>query len=253
MIYILILFYNERENLEQVVIDINKTLSNTPHTIVAIDDGSSDGSSEIMRKLQKRNRSIILLGYSINMGVGAALETGIDWIARQGNPRDIFVIMEADGTNRVTTLPKLISAVQHGADVVIASRYLPGAGYRNFPIQRRMLSVLANLYLRKRFPIPGVSDYTIFYRAYRVDVIIRAFDIFGHFGIIQSRGFVANAELLIKLSLCTQQIREVPFLYDYGPKRSRSKITILRTIVEYFSTINYLEEVIRKFRRLKAA
>ena len=59
---------------------------------------------------------------------------------------------------------------------------------------------------------------------------------------------VANAELLIKLSLLSPLVAEIPFVYDYGVKRGASKINVLRTINEYFVLVAYLRRLTRKFK-----
>jgi len=107
--------------------------------------------------------------------------------------------------------------------------------------------------MKKYFPIPGVSDYTIFYRAYRIGIIRKAVRAYGMFGLIQSRGFVANAEFLVKLSLFTTRISEIPFTYDYGQKKGSSKIGVIRTIAEYFLVVTYLSEIVRKTKRFTAS
>ncbi len=71
---------------------------------------------------------------------------------------------------------------------------------------------------------------------------------FGDSGLIQTHGFVANAELLIKLSLLLPVVAEIPFVYDYGVKRGASKINVLRTINEYFVLVAYLRRLTRKFK-----
>jgi len=111
---------------------------------------------------------------------------------------------------------------------------------------RRIFSYAANFLMQKFFPIKGIFDYTIFFRAYRVGIIRKAVEHFGRFGLIQSLGFVANAELLIKLSFFTGRITEVPFIYDYGLKKGSSKIGVARTINEYFTVISYLKSVRRR-------
>jgi len=99
------------------------------------------------------------------------------------------------------------------------------------------------------FPIQNVIDYTIFFRAYRIGLVKKATEHFGRFGLIQSKGFVANAELLIKLSIFTKKIKEVPFTYNYGKKIGQSKINVFRTINEYFVLINYLKRIFNKVER----
>ena len=120
----------------------------------------------------------------------------------------------------------------------------------DFPLPRMIFSHCANRLMRTFFPVGDVRDYTIFFRAYRAGVLRQASEYFGPFGLIQSKGFVANAELLVKLSFFTKRIMEIPFVYNYGRKKGASKIDVLRTINEYFTLINYLKRIFIKHRAL---
>ena len=100
-----------------------------------------------------------------------ALKTGLGELERDGRDEDILIIMEGDGTSTPELIRVITDKIRGGADLVIASRYVPGGEYRNFPLRRLALSRLANLTLGLFFPKDGVKDYTIFYRAYKMRVI----------------------------------------------------------------------------------
>jgi hypothetical protein len=165
---------------------------------------------------------------------------------------DILIIMESDRTSDINVVEEMVKKIsQEKQDIVIASRYQRGGSYKRFPILRRFFSFGASFLMRHYFPIRDVYDYTIFFRAYRTGVIRRAVQYFGIFGLIQSKGFVANTELLIKLSLFTKKIVEIPFVYDYAQKKGASKIHVIRTINEYFVLINYMSRIFKKVNDLK--
>jgi dolichol-phosphate mannosyltransferase len=248
MIFVVLPVYNEAENIVRVVGEIRKTLGKTPHRIVAVNDGSRDTSLQILRKLS--GKDLIIESYGTNMNVGAVFSTGIASVLDAARPDDIMIIMESDGTSSVDRIPVLLEEIRRKKrDIAIASRYQPGGAYRNFPLSRRIFSYGASFLMRHYFPIDGVFDYTIFFRAYRVSVLKKAVGHFGVFGLIQSLGFVANAELLVKLSFFTVKISEIPFVYDYGRKQGASKIGILRTINEYFTVLTYLHAVKKRLRK----
>ena len=71
---------------------------------------------------------------------------------------------------------------------------------------------------------------------------------FGATNLLQSKGFVSNAELLIKCALFTNKIQEIPFLYNYAKKKNPSKLRIIGTVLEYFSFIFYMREIINKVK-----
>jgi hypothetical protein len=93
----------------------------------------------------------------------------------------------------------------------------------------------------------------LFCRAYSWKIINKLRNLFGVHGIIQSESFFSNAELLIKISLLTNQLLEVPAVYDYGKKRGASKIRYLLTCLEYFTMIRRLRKTARKISESELA
>lgn len=252
MIYFILPIYNEERIIRNLILELQKLLPDDKYKIVAVNDGSSDHSLNILEEFKSEN--FLIENYCINMNIGAVFASGIERVLSESHSlEDIAIIMESDQTSSIDFVPTLIAAMQtRGDDVVIASRYKKGGGYRNFPFMRRIFSYCANRLMHFYFPVPGVSDYTIFFRAYRTGILKEAVKYFGKFGLIQSKGFVANAELLVKISLFTNRISEVPFTYDYGKKIGKSKITILRTINEYFVVISYLKRIFKKIEKYKS-
>jgi dolichol-phosphate mannosyltransferase len=247
MLYIVLPVYNEEKHIARVIRDLRRLLDGMPYRIVVVNDGSSDRSLEILKKL--KNNDLHIESYRVNMNVGTVFTTGIEYVLSHANDNDVMIIMESDNTSSTVVIKQLIHEISKGNEIAIASRYLPGGGYRNFPFIRRMFSYFASLLLHYYFPIRRVFDYTIFFRAYRVGILKKTAQYFGRYGLIQSLGFVANAELLVKLSFFTDRIVEVPFLYDYGKKSGASKIHVLKTINEYFTVISYLQRCRESVRR----
>lgn len=248
MVFLVLPVFNEEENLDSVITSIRRVMGGKPYRIIAVNDGSTDRTPEILASLKKDDLTVI--GSTINMNVGAVFAAGIAEVLRQAKDEDVMIIMESDQTSEIDLILPMAGAIADGrADIVVASRYQPGGSYQNFPFSRRVFSHGANRLLRSYFPLPGVMDYTIFFRAYRVGLLRRASQYFGPFGLIQSKGFVANAELLVKLALFTSRIVEVPFVYHYGRKKGKSKLAVLRTINEYFVFINYFQRILAKHRR----
>jgi len=247
MIYIILPIYNEARIVASVVDELRRILKKKSYCIVAIDDGSTDDTRKILKKL--KHNDLLLIGHAVNMNIGVVFAAGIDKVLKNARDNDAVVIMESDQTSSADAIMKLTAPLQKGIDVVIASRYKPGGGYGNFPLLRHIFSFGANFLMRLNFPIDDVWDYTIFFRSYRAGILRKARKVYGKFGLIQSKGFVANAELLVKLSFLTKNIVEVPFLYDYGKKTGKSKIGIVKTINEYFVVITYLTDIRKKLAK----
>jgi dolichol-phosphate mannosyltransferase len=248
MVYFVLPVYNEEKSLPALIVELRKLMQGTAYQIIAINDGSTDDSLNLLKRLQQED--LVIEGTLINMNIGSVFSMGIaKALTDSSGENDILVIMESDQTNSVTLVKELISVIENGGqDIAIASRYKKGGGYVNFPLLRRIFSFSANFLMRFYFPINNVRDYTIFFRAYRIATIKNAIKYFGRFGLIQSTGFVSNAELLVKLSFFTDRISEIPFVYDYSRKVGKSKLNTLRAINEYFVIISYLKIISRRLR-----
>ena len=246
-LFFLLPIYNEEANIASVISGLRAGQFGDEIKIVAVNDGSADRTAAILNALS--GSDLIVLGTHVNMNVGAVFSSGIKYIVSKAQDGDLLVILESDQTSAIELVPVMLDEIRFkGKDIVVASRYVAGGGYRNFPVTRLIFSHLANRLMQYVFPIPNVLDYTIFFRAYRISSLRAALPYFGDSGLIQTHGFVANAELLIKLSLLSPLVAEIPFVYDYGVKRGASKINVLRTINEYFVLVAYLRRLTRKFK-----
>jgi len=163
--------------------------------------------------------------------------------AARAEPADCILIIEGDGTSDLAVLPEMARRVYSGDDVVVASRYVRGGGYVNFPLQRIWGSNLVNLVLSVFFHVRGITDYTIFYRAYRADAVQRALK---HYGakFVTTKSFAANFEVLLRVLPFSTHLSEVPLVYDYGRKKSQSKMNPFKTLCEYQGLI--VKRLLRK-------
>lgn len=235
MIYIIVPAYNEEQNIARLLSSIDEVLSSEKYAyrIIIVNDGSRDGTQGAAKELSYRY-PIHLINHSSNKGIGAVFTTGLSAACSMAREdEDIIILIEADCTNEPPVLSKMISKIKEGYDIVIGSRYRAGGGYIGFPPFRYILSIGANTMLRFLFPVKGVRDYTIFFRAYKAGLIKKAFLLYGE-EFITSATFVANAEVLLKLGKLSQRISEVPMIYNYSLKKGKSGMKIISTIKEYF-------------------
>lgn len=244
MIYIVLLAYNEEQSISPAIQEIAKVLRGEDIQIVVVNDGSTDQTKEKVEALAKTCHTVVV-SHLKNLGVGQALRTGLSYVNERGQDENVVVVMEADGTSDSLVLPEMIRKIRGGVDVVCASRYCNGGGYKGFPWFRLVCSRGANALLAFFFPVKGIRDYTIFYRGYRLSAIRKAYE---HYGdrLVTCRGFAANGEILLKLRPLGLRFAEVPLRYNYGQKKSPSKIRILKTISEYLR-LSWKGSVCREF------
>lgn len=232
MIRILIPVYNEEKNIEDCIEGIHRILAKTPHRFYTVDDGSRDGGVKIIKKLS-RDIPITIMSHEINKGVAEALKTGFIRMVKESKKGDVAVVVEGDNTSTPELLGDMIEEIRNGADIVVASRYAKGGVYKNFPLVRLILSKAINLFLRWVFGFEGVRDYTIFFRAYKIELLKKI----GRDELFKTRFFTANCELLVKCMEFAPKIVEVPYVYDYGKKKGASGIKIASNIWQYLRLV----------------
>ena len=159
--------YNEKENIEKM---IHKVLSLKPDfDVLIIDDGSPDGSAQIVKNLQQTNSTkLYLLERKGKQGLGTAYIHGFKW-ALEKDYNYIFE-MDCDFSHNPDDLPRLLSACENGADVAIGSRYCKGGKVRNWPIGRVLMSYFASVYVRMVLWI-NITDTTAGFKCYKRKVL----------------------------------------------------------------------------------
>ena len=140
--------YNEKENIEKI---INAIFSlEKQFDILVIDDGSPDGTAEIVKNLSQtlpRREGLYLLERSGKLGLGTAYIMGFKWALEHGY--DYIFEMDADFSHDPKDLPRLYSAcADEGNDMAIGSRYVSGVNVVNWPIDRVLMSYFASKYVK---------------------------------------------------------------------------------------------------------
>ena len=144
MIYFILPIYNEARNLRELINEIRQLLLGQECKIVAVNDGSTDSSLDVLNELG--DKDLLIESQRINMNIGAVFSAGILRILQEStNPNDIVIIMESDQTSSLDEINDLLHEInKNNKDVVVASRYKKGGGYAHFPILRNLFSHCAN-------------------------------------------------------------------------------------------------------------
>lgn len=228
--FIILPCFNEEKNIKPLIHSINEVLeSHLPYKIIAVNDGSYDRTCEVLKDLSA-DYPVEILEHPRNMGLGAALRTGLLAAAEESFEDDFVVIMDSDNTHNPKHVLDMVFAAEN-ADVVVGSRYIKGGAQLNVPPHRVILSKAINLLVRRLFGLP-LKDATSGFRCFRAVLVKRLSDIFKD-SIIESEGFTASLELLLKAVRSGGVVAEVPILLDYGKKGGASKMRLFSTIVNY--------------------
>ena len=223
--------YHEEKNLPPLLTDFREMFARWPGapawSMLVVDDGSKDGTAAAARSVPGVPLTVITHG--VNQGLGAAMRTGITYALEHGSDDDLLVTMDADHTHPPELVPSMVAFADAGSDLVIASRYQPGAEIHGLVWWRRWLSDAASLVFRAVFPC-GARDYTCGFRCYRIGLLRWGQARYGrHF--LNQRGFSVMVDLLLKLRRRARHIAEVPLVLRYDRKQGASKMKVVRTIV----------------------
>lgn len=223
--------YNEEENIGELLSQIRYALeedSKTKYKVFVVNDGSRDRTEDIVKDMAK-TMPIELLVHEVNMGLGATIRDGLYRAINYASKNDIIITMDADATHNPGLILRLMRMIIEGHDVVIASRFQPGARVIGLVWYRKLLSWVASIIFRLTYPIKGVRDYTCGYRAIRADVLKSAVKDYGE-KFVDQDGFQSLVDILLKLRRRNLLFGETPLILRYDQKGGMSKMNIGRTI-----------------------
>lgn len=215
---IIIPTYNEKEGILQVIesLQLLRITHGNQWEIIIVDDGSTDGTSELIGNLQ----DIVLLRHPFNRGYGAAIKTGI-----RHAKYNTLIISDADGTYPVQDIPRLLAQLSK-SDMVVGAR---GNNNSNIPLTRRpakwMLNKLANYLTGIKIP-----DLNSGLRAMKKDVVVKFFHLLPD-------GFSFTTTITLAMLTNDYAVEFIPI--EYKMRSGRSKIRPIR------DTLNFLQLIIR--------
>jgi dolichol-phosphate mannosyltransferase len=200
--------------------------------VIVVDDGSEDSTAQVVQAQAKARPWISLVRHERNMGLSQAIQTGFQAALKEAGPGDVIVTLDADNTQPPDTIPAMLNRLAGGCDVVVASRFQPGAQVFGVPPVRRFYSRVMGILFRVVFGVRGLRDFSCGFRAYRAEVLSRAYEHYGA-AFITERGFACMVEILLQLNdLGGVRFGEVPFTLRYDLKPTPTKMNVRKTIAD---------------------
>ena len=193
--------YNERENLPHLAAAVLLH----GYSLLIVDDASPDGTGRIADELAADIDRVGVVHRASKEGLGPAYAEGFDRALSAG--AEVVVEMDADFSHNPADLPRLVAAVDAGADVAIGSRYVPGGDTPDWPPHRRLLSRGGNIYARIMLGIP-IRDATAGFRAFRAEALRRL-----PYRRAQASGYGFQVEMAWRAQQAGLDIREVPIVF----------------------------------------
>lgn len=206
--------YNEKDNIASIITAVFG-LDQQFHVLV-IDDGSPDGTADIVRLLQTEHPGELFLEERKGkLGLGTAYIHGFKWALDKGY--EFIFEMDADFSHNPADLPRLYDACKNdGADVAIGSRYVKGGGVMNWPKNRIALSKGGSLYTRLILWMP-VADQTAGFMCYRREVLETI-----NLDEIHFVGYAFQIEMKFAAWKLGFKLKEVPIMFEdrkYGESK----------------------------------
>jgi dolichol-phosphate mannosyltransferase len=204
-VWIVVPTYNEAASIERLVRGVAGALAPADdYRILVVDDGSPDGTAEIVERLGAELGVVEALRRTAKEGLGRAYLAGFAR-ALAGGAR-LVVEMDADLSHDPAHLPALLAAA-HDADVVLGSRYAPGGGVAGWGLLRRALSRFGCAYARTILRVPE-RDLTGGFKAIRREVL-EAIQLES----VRSQGYVFQIEITYRALLAGFKVVEVPITF----------------------------------------
>lgn len=212
--------YNEEDNVIITLNEVKKVLQTfESYQIVAVDDGSSDRTLELLEEYAQENPELLVLTHPVNMGMGRALRTGFE--KAEG---DVIVTLDADLSYEPQYITQLIQELQEKQlDIVIGSQYMAGGETEDIPFIRLFVSKMANKIVGYALD-KNISTVTGILRAYRREVLDSIE--------IEATGTEINPEILSKAIAIGFEVKEIPVKLK-GRKLGESKIQFRSTTISH--------------------
>ena len=197
--------YNEKENVERMVRTVFSL--EIPFDLLIIDDGSPDGTGEIVKTLQKEfPQRLHIIERKGKLGLGTAYITGFKWAL--DNEYDYIFEMDCDFSHNPEDLVRLHEAcATKGADMAIGSRYVSGVNVVNWPMGRVLMSYFASVYVRMITGMP-IQDATAGFKCYSKKVLQRI-----NLDKIKFKGYAFQIEMKFTTWKLGFNIVEVPIIF----------------------------------------
>jgi dolichol-phosphate mannosyltransferase len=227
---IIIPTYNERDNLPALLDRIQKAMQGISYEVIVVDDNSPDGTWQVAEEASGRSSAVVLVRRPGKMGLASAF---IDGLRRSRG--ELVGLMDADLQHPPELIPELVKAIDGGADIAVASRFVKGGGVGSWSARRRLVSWGARLLATLALPkTSGVKDTMSGFFVARGEVVSGME--------LSSRSFKVLLEMLAKGKY--GKVVEVPYVFE--PRRKgHSKLGT-------GEMWNYLTHVFRLFVETKS-
>lgn len=217
--------YNEEGTIEEIVRKVMGMDVGLPKELIVVDDGSIDGTPQLLRRLAQIHPDIKVIFQRQNLGKGAAIRTALQQVTG-----DVVIIQDADLEYDPRDYPRLLAPILEGwADVVFGNRFHGGPHrvlYFWHAIGNWLVTTLSNMLTNL-----NLSDMEVGYKVFRTDVLKRIH--------LTSNRFGFEPEVTVKVAKQKCRIYEVPISYFGRTYEEGKKITWKDGIAAIYSILKH--------------
>ena len=206
--------YCEAQDIEKLIDEIENLNLNT--SILVIDDSSPDGTSDIVRKCQRKHDNILLFERPKKFGLGTAITDGFKVFLSLKEPPEYIVTMDADYSHSPKDISRLVSRLRDDCDLIIGSRYCSGGNTADWSKVRLAISKVANL-IASLVIGARICDYTSGLRCYSTNLVKNIL------GDLHSQTYEIQIETIRQARIRGYKINEIPITFA-NRKRGKSKL-----------------------------
>jgi dolichol-phosphate mannosyltransferase len=195
--------YNEKETIQSI---IKSVLKHEGFDLLVVDDGSPDGTAEIVRNMMTAGKRVFLVERSGKLGLGTAYVEGFKWGLERGYA--YFIEMDADNSHDPDALPLFLEKMEKGFGMVIGSRYLKKSiSVVGWDFKRLMMSKFGNFYASSILGLP-LTDLTSGYRCYSREAL-KTIDLDN----LHSNGYAFQIEVAYRVAAAGLSVEEIPIIF----------------------------------------
>jgi dolichol-phosphate mannosyltransferase len=197
--------YNERECLPQIVAAVRAAVPAAD--LLVVDDNSPDGTGALADALAGADAHVHVLHRARKQGLGAAYLAAFQFVLDADHGWQRIVQMDADFSHDPNDVPRLLAALEAGADLAIGSRYVAGGGTENWGLGRRLISRGGGAYAKTVLGV-DVHDLTAGFKAWRAETL-RGIDL----GAVAAKGYGFQIEMTFRVLRNGFSVMEVPIRF----------------------------------------
>ncbi len=234
--------YNEVKRLPITLIDIDKYLSRVKfsYEILVVNDGSVDGTAEVVRRFSGMIKNLRLIDNEKNRGKGAVVRQGM--LEADGDYR---LFTDADNSTTIDQVQGMFPYLKDGYEVVIGSRDVKGAElHPPQPWHKRILGNLGNLFIQILL-LPGVWDTQCGFKCFSREAALKVFSL------ARINGWGFDVEILSLAKTLGYEIKEIPVIWVNDINSKVSPSAYLKVLVETIKVRFWLWLDVYKTKMLK--